>query len=535
MRTRDPAFTDHLHGQPPPVEEWDGDDPRPPRRGTAPRGPLLVALAGSLLGALFSALSTSDFMQHLDRQVHAIHCSFLPGAAKEIAESGCRTVMMSPYSSFVRDALWGGIPISLWALAVFAFLAYRTALLAWRGHASSGETKVLLAAAGLPVAMSVLYGVISVYKLDALCKICIGIYAASAICFAGALLAHRAAAADGPARFGVALAEGIGLVAAVTLAYVALAPRPDPRTSMLGCGTLVRAEDSGGVMIPLGAASGGGAPAIEVLDPLCPSCKAFDVRLAASSLRDRLDLKAVLFPLDSSCNWMVTEAIHPGACAVSEALLCAAGVGAGKKDVTAAGAVLGWAFERQAELRALAARDERALRAEIERQFPAVKGCLGGALVRSKLTKSLRWAVANAIPVLTPQLFVHDARMCDEDTDLGLEYTLTRMLSPEADQERARARAARPPPLRPPPIADAQTPEVAVPAAATAQRDPGRTAMPDASPPGEPANALASPAPVRMETAPAEPRTRPALQPAASDSEAPPAAAPASSNEETRR
>ena len=42
--------------------------------------------------------------------------------------------------------------------------------------------------------------------------------------------------------------------------------------------------------------------------------------------------------------------------------------------------------------------------------------------------RSLRWAVANALPVMTPQLFVNGTRLCDEDTDLGLEYTLTRML-----------------------------------------------------------------------------------------------------------
>ncbi len=53
--------------------------------------------------------------------------------------------------------------------------------------------------------------------------------------------------------------------------------------------------------------------------------------------------------------------------------------------------------------------------------------------------------------MLTPQLFVGDSRMCDEDTDLGLEYTLTRMLSPEAERERARRRAAEPPRAPPPP------------------------------------------------------------------------------------
>ena len=501
--------------------------------------PLVVALAGALVGALFAALSTSDFMQHLDRQVHAIHCSFLPGAGQEIAASGCRTVMMSPYSSFFRELLWGGIPISLWAMAVFAFLVYRTALMLWRGRTSSDETKLLLAATALPVLTSVVFAAISVHELDALCKICIGIYVASAICFAGALLAHRAQRmwpSSGEARFGAVLVEGVGLVAALTLAYVVSAPKPDPRTSMLGCGSLVRAEDTAGVMIPL-SPNTGGAPSIEVLDPLCTSCKAFDARLAASSLGERLDLSGVLFPLDSACNWMVTEAIHPGACAVSEAVLCAAGVGTGPKDAAAAGAVLQWAFAHQSDLRALGARDEAALRAQIEREFPGVQGCLGSAIVKTKLTKSLRWAVANAIPVLTPQLFVGGARMCDEDTDLGLEYTLTRMLSPEAEQERARSRAAEPPPPPPPPPAPsadlraavAVKPPVEVP-------EPGRPTdrkmLESPAPSSAGAEEPSPPAPVE-EAPPIETREEPS-RPSPSDPDTLPAA-PSPSDEETER
>src|SRR5438045_5982827 len=107
--------------------------PHPSRTG------LMVALAGALLGTTFASVSTSDFMQHLDRQVHAIHCSIIPGAGKELGESGCRTVMMSPYSSFFREAVWGGVPLALWALAVFAFIAARYALVFWRGKPSRAE------------------------------------------------------------------------------------------------------------------------------------------------------------------------------------------------------------------------------------------------------------------------------------------------------------------------------------------------------------------------------------------------------------
>ena len=132
-------------------------------------------------------------------------------------------------------------------------------------------------------------------------------------------------------------------------------------------------------------------------------------------LSRKLDCASV----DSKCNWMVKEALHPGACAVSEALLC---------DRDRAGEVLAWAFENQEELITTAKKSDRDVRKMIKSAFPRVKGCLGSPRIRNKLNKSLRWAVANAIPVLTPQLFIGGTRICDEDTDLGLEYTVASML-----------------------------------------------------------------------------------------------------------
>ncbi len=420
-------------------------DARPAGAPSATRVPLIIAAAGALLGSFFSALSTSDFMQHLDRQVHAIHCSFIPGAAKELGESGCKTVMMSPYSSFFRESVWGGVPVALWALATFAFLTYRAVLLAWRGKPTRTETGFLLLASALPLVMTLIYGFLSVAKVGATCKVCIGIYVASTVVFVGALLAHLKNAATEdftPSRgpFVGGFFEGVAFVALLSVTYLGFTPTPDAKKTLAGCGTLVSADDPNAVMLPL--PSGDGEPAIEVLDPLCPACKAFDERLRASSLSSRLNLKAVLFPLDNTCNWMVTEALHPGACAVSEAMLCAGGLGAGPRDEKATHEVLAWAFKNQEALRELAKTNEAGLRAKIETTFPKVKGCLGGAQVKNKLTKSLRWAVGNAIPVLTPQLFVGNARMCDEDTDLGLEFTLTQMLSKQGKAARAQVKPA---------------------------------------------------------------------------------------------
>lgn len=391
-----------------------------------PRGLLIGVVLAALVGATFSAVSTFDFMQFLDRQVHSIHCSFVPGAGQELGESGCRTVMMSPYSSYFRDQLWGGIPVALWALAVFSYLVARAGAPLLRGATSRREAGFLLAATGLPLGMSVIYFALSLH-IGATCKVCVGMYGSSITAFVLAFLSWRQTSGTTPEVSGSVagwFGQGVGFVVLLTLVF--LAARPASDSGKLGtCGTLVQADDPAGVMLEL---KSGKTPAIEVLDPLCPACKAFDTRLTSSGLGHELGMKGLLFPLDSTCNWMVTEELHPGACAVSEAILCAQGLGE-KKNAEAGRKVLAYAFAHQEQLREDAKKDQKAMRAALEAKFPEVKGCLGGPQVKNKLIKSLRWAVANALPVLTPQLFVRDRRMCDEDTDLGLEYSLKRMLA----------------------------------------------------------------------------------------------------------
>jgi hypothetical protein len=181
-------------------------------------------------------------------------------------------------------------------------------------------------------------------------------------------------------------------------------------------------EDKYGVRIKLNRNSRG-VPALEVLDPLCPACKHFAERLAASGLTDRLALEAVVFPLDKDCNWMVNESLHPGACGVSEALLCAG---------DRAPQVLAWAFAHQDELLAMAEQDPERVSDALRRQFPFVADCIGKPGVRARLNRSLRWSVSNSLPVLAPQLYMRNQKVCDEDTDLGLEYVLTRILEGEA-------------------------------------------------------------------------------------------------------
>jgi hypothetical protein len=397
------------------------------------RIPLALLLIAALWGAWFAATSTSDFVQHLDREVHKIHCSYNPSADIESTiESPCRTVMLSPYSSWFRQDYWGGIPVSLWAIAVFAFLAYRAGHLLIRGRSLRSEGFFLMMATLLPAIMSALYYWLAVTKVGAICKVCQGIYwssAAAAVFGLVTLVMSKGSDGKGIVRFFVGVVEGTAFVVILTGVYLAMAPKADPTAGgPKGCGTLAQPADENGIMLAL-APHPGGTPTIEVLDPLCPSCKAFDTRLTASEMGSKLDMKGVLFPLDSTCNWMVSQSMHPGACAISEAMLCAAGNVTGQGNPAEARKILDWAFAHQEELITQAKTDEPGLRKRLESEFPTVKGCLGGNQVKNKLTKSLRWIVANALNVLTPQVFINGTRMCDEDTDLGLEYTLSHMLA----------------------------------------------------------------------------------------------------------
>lgn len=405
---------------------------------------LWLVFVGAALGLLFAGISTYDFVQHLDRQVHSLHCSFIPGgAAHADPSSGCAVAMMSPYSSIVRTHLWGGIPISLGAMSVFAFiLFYASDLALTRRKSDPKATLFLVAATALPMLVSIIMLIISLTQLGTTCKLCVGIYSSSTLAFVGAILTWRAARAGnaiGTSRsgghrlevgvatsttsngfLGVMFAIGVAFVVVPVLLYLGMAP---DNSKFIGtCEGLAKPDDTYGVMMDVSRHKGG-APAIEVLDPLCPACKAFEDRLEKSGLEDKLDRRAILFPLDNTCNWMITETTHPGACTVSEAVLCA-----GVK----APAVIEWAFANQDQIRADTAKDPGAAARAVKAKFPELASCVGSPEAKSKLNKSLRWSVANNVHVLTPQLFVDNTKLCDEDVDLGLEFALTVMLDRHA-------------------------------------------------------------------------------------------------------
>lgn len=450
---------------------------------------LIVVLVGAVIGIVFAGISTYDFVQHLDRQVHSLHCSFIPGGGHGAGESGCQAAMMSPYSSVFRSRVWGGLPISLAAMSVFAFLLfYAIDLSVTRRGTDRRATAFLALATGLPALTSLVMLIISLTKLGTVCKLCVSIYLASAMCLTGAIVVWRKAVKQGGGRpaprpakrtardsgsdpawvgaagesepdgaplevgvaapvagngfFGAMFGVGVAFVVIPVVLYLAMAP--DHAKFVGTCDALPKPDDVYQIMVPMGRTghATGAAPTVEILDPLCPACKAFEDRLGGSGFEADLDRKAVMFPLDNTCNWMVTEATHPGACTVSEAVLCAQAIQKGDRNLAAD--VLAWAFEVQDQIRTETKADPAAAARIVKARFPELASCVGSPEARSRLNKSMRWVVANNIRVLTPQIYIDNVKLCDEDVDLGLEYTLSVMLDRHAHHTLAPAMAEKP-------------------------------------------------------------------------------------------
>lgn len=399
----------------------------------------VIAVAASALGLVFAAYSTYDYAQQLDRQVHAVHCSFIPGAPVSTeADNACKAALFSPYSAIFRATWWGGVPISLFAFGAFTFFVGFGLYLAM-GARRPRAYAFYAAAALAPLGASLVMFFISAVHLHVFCKLCVGIYASSLVLAGAAAFAWRTnqrhsleQAATTPAGVHakppvqdwpwiLLWLAGLGS-AAVAPALVYVSALPDYRSRIDKCGKLAVAGEPHNALLKIATAH----PTRAVLlfeDPLCPTCKVFHERMVDEGIFDRLDVTMVMFPLDAECNWMLDRSLHPGACVVAKAVLC------GGND--RARQVLEWAFDNQEELGELGKRGADALTAKIAARWgPEIGTCLGRPQTAARLNQQLHFAANNHIPVSTPQMFLGDKRICDEDTDLGLRYTLAQ-LAPE--------------------------------------------------------------------------------------------------------
>jgi uncharacterized membrane protein len=382
-----------------------------------------------LWGLVFAAISTLDYASHLDRGLHDLHCSFIPGMEAGGGGEGCRTALNSPYAALFKAQLWGGIPISLFGLGCFSFLlghALYVAASSQRLTRAQGLLYALLAVS--PGVVSAIMFSISWFELGTICKTCAGIYLASlalAVSGVGVLAQSWGARAGFSGR---GLAMGLAAIAVMSIAvlvpsvvYAAFAPDHGPFVAQ--CGQIKTPKESHGALLSMKGATAQ-RDALFFEDPLCPTCKSLHERLADAGVLGRLNVELALFPLDNQCNWMLDQPLHPGACTVSKAVLCA----------KSPGDMLEWAYANQSELADAGKAGGPALaRLLTQRWGPELGRCMDDRATLQRLNRHLHFAVDNGIPVSTPQIFIDGQRLCDEDIDMGLMFAL-RQLAPELIQ-----------------------------------------------------------------------------------------------------
>lgn len=395
-----------------------------------------VVAIGAILGIIYGSVSTADFVAHLDRKLHPISCSLLPfGSEKSEVDpsvEGCKVALFSNYSSFWRKDYWGGVPWSVPSIGLFSFalLVSVFSLVTRRGHELGPNISLLVAALAATVA-SIIFLKISRGELHVTCATCVGTYISSFILLLGTIFVLVFSRHDrfvsqvkytmAGAFVGWILIFLLELGISVSLPVLVYAKSlPDYTKVVTSCEQLNPTQDFDKYLISIGKAKDAKVQGILVADPLCPACKAFHDRFQRLEMAQGISTRLFLLPLDAECNWMLKDSMHPGACLLSRALLCS-------KDK--AGEVLDWIFENQEELRMLGlGKAIEQIKEKVLKKFPNLADCIESRDTKIYLNKLLHEAADMALPLITPQFYVQGKRLCDEDTDLGLEYALVHLL-----------------------------------------------------------------------------------------------------------
>ncbi len=257
----------------------------------------------------------------------------------------CDRVNTSRYAKLL------GLPISLWALPVYAAMA----LLALRGRAADERGRKarggLVLLAGWNVLVSVALGGISAAELGAFCLFCISLYVLHALALILVLIADRERRPALPAA--ADLVPALGLLGALTGAayggYHALAASldaeviaaieagADPVAATLDA-PRTETRDGGKVRLPPAEhevvvrdwdQSWGPADAavtvVEFADFECGYCRRLShvMHTVRGQYLDRVRFVFKHFPMDKACNPHMRRTHHPDACEAAMAARCA--------------------------------------------------------------------------------------------------------------------------------------------------------------------------------------------------------------------
>jgi len=306
--------------------------PSPPP--APPRGPLWVALLLSAAG-----LGIAVTLTRLHAQAHAGVASFC--TLNDVVN--CDRVATSPYSVFL------GLPVSIWGIVGYALSG---ALAAWglasRRAAPTWPTGLLVLVAGAAVAASVALALVSEFLIGALCLLCAASWLVAAALLAAAWRACRPAGVAAAVRADLRVirasplrSAALALVGGVALAGAAAAyprywkaasspapVRPPAAAPALPAGPGPRAPAASPPPAPPPA---GPVEVVVYTDYECPFCaRAHEETKALLAGRADVVLVHRQFPLDPACNPALKVPMHPNACALARASVCAIEQGRGE-------------------------------------------------------------------------------------------------------------------------------------------------------------------------------------------------------------
>lgn len=268
-------------------------------------------ILASVLGATGIVLSAL-----LTRQHAAAHAG-LASACNINEFVNCDRVATSAWSVFV------GLPVSVWGLLGYGLITI-TASLGFRAlRDDTWPAGFLFALAAVAASTSLGLAMVSEFAIGALCLYCAGSWLVSFLLLA---VAWRACLPEGVAaaiRSDLALVAGRPLFTLGTLVamgiLVALTARAQPRYwEKPKAPAAASLPGAGGIRV------GGPIVVVEFSDYECPFCaKAHEDLKALVAARPDVKVVKRNFPLDSTCNPLLKRAMHPDACNLARAAICA--------------------------------------------------------------------------------------------------------------------------------------------------------------------------------------------------------------------
>ena len=285
--------------------------------------------------------------------LYSLHVSLLMGDIKDGflcgTESGlgCHSVTSSPYSVFL------GLPLATWGAVFYCaiiFMALGGIIFRRDSGPAFFRWALLLAALGLAFDLYLAY--IMIFRIRAVCRLCITTYAINIAIILILLLKLRRESGPGVALnavfpwskdvlgidlyyrrvikgllIGGILLAGASAVAGSHFLSKSLTDYDRERLAKVKKSllrqkpTLMAAEDR-----PFMGSADAKLTVVEFSDFLCPYCAKASkyLKLSESANHDRARFIFRHYPLDNSCNRRLSSNVHPGACLLAESTACAA-------------------------------------------------------------------------------------------------------------------------------------------------------------------------------------------------------------------